>query len=255
MQIIQKLPLAVLFSSISFFSTAEEGIYDNFEVLGLGIGYGSDQSIYKGGKTEGSITPGVEVQWGPLFLRGGQLGSYLYGGENFGIAAAIGMGDEVGSTDRGDSDDLKDMTKLDDVTTGSIMFFYEADFGDIDFVLTSDISGKHKGQTAALSYAYPIELSSRWELAPSISAQWVSGKTNNYYYGVTQTDVKADRAYYKAGSGVNYSAGLSAMYEITEHHGLMFDASYTRYSSQVTDSPIVDRKSSSGVSVMYQYRF
>lgn len=114
--------------------------------------------------------------------------------------------------------------------------------------------GSSDGQTFSIGlnrgFAY-----GRFRLTPRVSAQWVSDKYVDYYYGVRAAEVRVDRPYYEGESTVNVEAGLRVDYRLTQNQGLYLDVSATRLGSGIKDSPIVDRSHSTAVRIGYLYRF
>lgn len=250
---LKRLPALIavgLFANTSLAADSDSDNEFNYAIGALAFTYSSP---YIGGEQQTQLFPYLEFNYGPIFFEGGSLGSHLYGGDNWGIAAAVSL-DFMGDTERGDSRQLSDMEELDHVINGSLIVFYETDWGEFDLSLTTDISNNHDGQTAALSYSYPIK-AGNWYFSPSVSAQWFSEEVANYYYGVGARDVKANRPLYNADSGINYSISLMADYAITEQHHLIFDISTTIYSDEIKNSPIVDESSSTSFGAGYIFRF
>lgn len=219
----------------------------------LGLVAFQDQSLYLGGDDEIEVFPYIEARWGRFFFEGTSLGVDLYEDNGLSINASISP-EGVGDTDRDGSRRLNDMEDFDTVINGQFEISYEADWGEIGMSLGADISSTHDGYKAELSYSYPFELG-RWMIEPSVSAEWVSKEENQYYYGVSTRDVRSDRPFYEPDSGVNYGVGINAIYPFFERHAIIFQAEYTSYSSEITDSPIVDRDNTAEIGVGYIYRF
>ncbi|TQV88032.1 MipA/OmpV family protein [Aliikangiella coralliicola] len=248
-----KILFISLFALYSFSAFAFSGENNKEESFILGPGVFSIESPYIGGKTQTMAFPYIEYSWGPLFIEGGTLGSHIFGGDNWGIAAAID-GDFLGDTDRGDSNQLADMQELDDVINGSIKMFYHQNWGAIELSLSKDISDNHDGSSASLSYSYVVELGN-WEVIPSVGANWFSEDVSNYYYGVSLVDARANRPFYSPDSGVNYNAGISTIYSFDKNNSLMLNLTTESYSDQIKDSSIVDKSGSTTFGSIYIHRF
>lgn len=218
-----------------------------------GIFVEGEQSLYLGGDDQVQVFPYLSARWGRFFFEGGSLGAYIYEDNNWSVTGGISL-DGIGDDDRDDSDALADMVKLDLVILGQFEVGYEADWGQIDLTVGADISNAHDGYQAELSYSYPIELG-RWIIEPSVNVEWVSKEINQYYYGVTQVDVRPDRPFYQPKSGVNYGAGVTVTYPFRNRHAIVFSAGYTTYSKEVTDSPIVARDNTGQFGLGYFYQF
>ncbi len=249
---LKKTCLTIAFVGCASPLLAAESEQDGVEIS-IGLMGGQMQSPYLGGEDQSFVFPMLDISWGPLFFRGGTLGTFIYGDENFAIAAGISP-DFIADKDRGDSKLLSDMTELDTVINGTLLMIYQSDFGEFELKYDADISDKHDGNVVSLSYSYPMQFN-RFEFRPYFGVQKVSEEVNQYYYGVSQADVINTREFYMPEAGVNYNAGLSTIYSINAHHNIMFDVAGTFYSDEIKDSPIVDDSSSLSVSLGYFYRF
>ena len=220
--------------------------------LAAGAGVSVEQSPYLGGKASVEVLPVLFVQMGRFYLRGPTLGAELFDGDDLSVSAGISL--DFADTHRGDSPQLADMAKLDDVWLGEIEMSYEADWGELGLSLAADVSGTHDGYLAGFSYGYPLELGA-WQIEPEVGVEWRSAKVSRYYYGVGANDVRSDRPFYEPDAGMNYELGVTATYPFAERHALSLEAGVEWLSSEVSDSPIVERDSVASVGVSYLFRF
>lgn len=212
-----------------------------------------EHSPYVGGDNGVEILPRWFVQMGRLFLRGPALGVYLYGGDDLSVSAGISL--ELADTHRGGSPQLADMTEVDDVLLGEVEVSYEADWGELDLSLAVDVSGTHDGFLVGLSYSYPLEIG-RWAgIEPKFGMTWHSAEVNRHYYGVAAADVLSARPLYEPDAGMSYEFGVAVTYPFAERHALSLEAGTEWLSTEVSDSPIVDRDTLSSVGVSYLFRF
>ena len=219
--------------------------------LAVGAGVSVEQSAYVGGKDGAEVLPVLFAQVGRFYLRGPTLGVDLLDGENLSVSAGISL-DLADSRD--DSPQLADMAKLHDVWLGEVEASYEADWGEVGFSLAADVSGTHDGFLAGFSYGYPLELGSL-QIEPEVGVEWHSAKVNRYYYGVGAAGVRPDRPFYEPDAGVNYELGVTVTYPFAERHALSLEVEAEWLSSEVSDSPIVERESVASVGVSYLFRF
>jgi MipA family protein len=220
---------------------------------GLGAFFMAQASIFAGGKDELEVYPWFEAEWGRLSLSGPSLGFLVHEGDNWGVAAAVEL-DFSGDTDRGDSQQLSDMNDLNEAVLASLQMFYEADWGEMEFTIGSDIGVGHKGYLANIGYGYPMEFRG-WEIEASIEIGWSSKEINRYFYGVSAMEVRANRSFYQPNAVINYEVGLSAMYSFNQRHSLFVEAENTFYSSEIRNSPIVSGSNAFVASIAYVYHF
>ena len=220
--------------------------------VAVGAGASVEQSPYVDGKDSVEILPLLFVQMDRFFLRGPTLGVDLYDGDDLSVSTGISL--DFADTHRGDSPQLADMAELDDVLLGEIEVSYEADWGELGLSLAADISSTHDGFLAGFSYGYPLELG-RWQIEPEVGVEWHSAKVNRHYYGVGAADALPSRPLYEPDAGMNYELGVTVTYPFSERHALSLEAGVEWFSTEVSDSPIVERDNIAGVGVSYLFRF
>jgi outer membrane protein len=105
----------------------------------------------------------------------------------------------------------------------------------------TDVSNTTDGNTATLGLSHPFRLSARWNLTPSIGAEWQSAEVVDYYYGVRASEATATRPAYTGRDTVNLRLGLVARYRFADPWSLFVGASRVRLGSGIADSPWVVR--------------
>jgi outer membrane protein len=118
------------------------------------------------------------------------------------------------------------------------------------------LSGGTEGVIGDASLSYPIELSSRFKLTPTVGTTWANRKHNDGYFGVTPAESLASGLpQFTAGSGFkDVSAALTASYRLTDRITLSATASATSLLDSVKDSPIVIHKTQPAGIVTVTYR-
>ena len=265
---IKKLSLSMLLSStVSFAALAETDYVDktshrtslfrgNLHTDSswlLGIGAYSFDSLYVGGKSRTQAIPYFSYQSEHFFFDGATLGLSAKPTDNLRLSAIITSG-FIGDNNRGDSSQLADMHKLKDVINGGFALDYSGNYGDINFEVVKELSNRHKGTNASFTYSLNISLGD-WVFIPAIGTSWFSSDVSQYYYGVQEDEVTSSRAIYQPKSGFNYNAGLTLIRPFAEHHNIGLTFSHDKFSSEITDSPIVDRNNVNTVGLFYVYSF
>lgn len=118
-----------------------------------------------------------------------------------------------------------------------------------------DASGNSKGQRFSLGLEKTWRFGHQFMLTPRLGAHWHDKKYVDYYYGVRDSEVRADRPAYQGKSGVNAELGVRGIYMFDQRHSLMMDVEVTRLASSIKDSPLVDRSTENRVFLGYLYRF
>ena len=212
----------------------------------------TEQSPYLGGDNRDRFLPQLFVQWGRFYVRGPAAGVYVYGGDGWFVSTGVVL--DLEDTERGDSSQLADMIDLDLVLLGEIVVSREADWGELELSLAADISGKHDGYLAGLSFSIPLE-AGPLQIEPKAGIKWHSAAVNRYYYGVSAADALATRPRYEPDSGVTTELGATVTYPFADRHALQLEAGTEIFPGAVTDSPIVERDSRVRFGIGYIYRF
>ena len=244
--------MALLLSAGVYAEGDGDGRDDRQLFLAAGATLAMEQSLYLDGDDGVELLPLWYVQLGPVFLRGPAIGSYLYAGDGLTVSAAISL--DLRDTSRGDSRRLSNMVELDQAVLGELEVSREVAWGELGFSFAADISGTHDGYLVGLSYGYPVAVG-RWEIEPQVGIEWQSAGVTRYYYGVSAADVLPTRPLYESGAGVNYELGVTLTYLLAERHSLQLETRAELLSSEVSDSPIVERDNRVNISVGYLFRY
>jgi MipA family protein len=119
---------------------------------------------------------------------------------------------------------------------------WQTDYGTINAQWGFDIGGASHGQTVDLQYIKSIFSSRTLRVNSNIGVTWNDQKLNDYYFGVGLNETSPLRPNYVAGSGVEFRAGFTGAYSVTNESFLLFGASLTRLSDQQANSPIVETR-------------
>lgn len=120
--------------------------------------------------------------------------------------------------------------------------------------LVTDISDRHNGQEAWVSWAYPYT-NGRWDLVPSVGAVWKSGKNADYYFGVRDEEAQPGLPAYEANASFNPFVRLSLSYTLSAHWKVLSVLRYEALDNEILDSPaVVDKYVSTAFFGLY-YEF
>jgi len=122
---------------------------------------------------------------------------------------------------------------------------------------TKGISGGTEGMVADASLSYPIEITSRFKLTPTIGASWASRKHNDGYFGVTDSESLASGLpRFTAASGFkDASVSLTASYRLTDGITVSATGGATSLLGTVNDSPLVVHKTQPSGIIALSYRY
>ena len=116
------------------------------------------------------------------------------------------------------------------------------------------MTGKSKGFKTGLKYTAIVELD-QWVFVPFASVDYKSEDFVDYYFGVTQNEVAANRKAYKADGAFSYNLGYKLVMPLTDNLELTQTSAFTRLGSDIADSPLVDSANQwvVGASVAYYF--
>jgi outer membrane protein len=182
--------------------------------------------------------PAIDIRqdWFTASLRNG-VGIVPFAGQNFemGVSAVFVQGYRQKDVPRG-IDKLKG-------ALGARIF---ANARAAGFVATAGVvkvaTGAQKGVLADVTLSYPVPVSSRFTLAPSISATWASRKYNDGYFGISEPEALASGlSRFSARSGFKDSSTmLTATYRLSDRLTLSATGGVTALIGDAKNSPLVD---------------
>jgi outer membrane protein len=118
------------------------------------------------------------------------------------------------------------------------------------------VSGGTKGMVADASLSYPLRVSPRFTLTPTIGTTWADRKYNDRYFGISAAEALASGLpQFTAGSGFkDVSGALTASYRLTDRISVSATGSVSSLLGEVKDSPIVEKKTQPSGILTLTYR-
>ena len=224
--------------------------------LAVGLRMSVEQSPYRGVGDKVEVLPLIHYRQGPFQIttEDGLVFSYdLLVKDEFtcGPIAVLSTGDGF---EVDDSSYLEGMDEPDSIAMNAGVFcIYENSIAEFELMFLNGTTG-HTGQEFELSIGHTWELE-HFEIEPSVTIEYQSSSATDYFYGVSRSESRPGRRYYKPGSAINFSVGLMAEYELTPKIDLVGMVEYTWLDSSISNSSIVDRDSIVEVffGVMYSF--
>lgn len=210
---------------------------------GIGAGIGVSNSIYKGAEDKAYPVPLLDVNYGNFYIKGITPGYFFFKGEDLSLSVFVDpmAGFPIKAKDMGhgytniDDRDFQAMIGLrTDLNTGIAGIRTGA---SVQF-------GEH-GSEAKLSAFRPYHINNKFTLVPGIHIKGFSGDYTNYYFGITSDEVHRSSTdkltkEYKADTAYSFGANLSAEYKYNEKVSFIGILGVEKFSSEITDSPIVN---------------
>lgn len=122
---------------------------------------------------------------------------------------------------------------------------------------TQVVSGGTKGLVADASVSYPIQVSERFTLIPTLGTTWANKKHNDRYFGVSPAESAASGLpRFTSGSGFKDVSGMvTAAYRLSDRVTLSATGGVTALLGNAADSPIVEEEAQPYGLLTLSYRF
>ncbi|MEE3650605.1 MULTISPECIES: MipA/OmpV family protein [unclassified Brenneria] len=222
----------------------------NVTQWGLGVGVGYEESPYEGVRSSFSPLPLLyfDDKWVHFFANKLDLKVGRWSDVSVTLRGEYALGDGYKGSD---SSALSGMEKRKGAFWYGPTVAWNTGFGTLSGEF---LTAGSKGQKSKIHFGKDFNYT-RWSLTPYVSAEWLSHKNVDYYYGVRESETRAGRAAYDGESTYNFSLGSRFDYRLAEHQKLGIDISLTRLGRGVTDSPLVDHSVVPAASLYYLYQF
>lgn len=218
---------------------------------GLGIGLGSESRPYRGVDNHVAVLPLVlyENRWIHFFGNTLDFKLGTFDQFSFTLRAKYALNDGYKSSD---SVALHGMDERKGSAWGGVAGTWDNPYAKLSLEWLT--AGSTKGNTVKLGVerSFPV---GAFQLTPHLSTTWMDSKYVNYYYGVKQSEVTADRAAYTGKSTTNIEFGVRADYPLTRNQIITLDIGDLQRGSGIKDSPLVDKLSAASVRLGYLYKF
>jgi len=240
------------------------GSYANEFNGSVGMGAGAVQSPYQGVGTQGTPIPGVDVSYGDYYIKAGDIpyttigfGYNFLKGSNYVLGTSINIGGfdvDRSKMDRGYNDLDKRNPQIELALKGTV------NTGWNGVIAEGYGSVGEEGGHLGTSLLRPFQASPRLTLVPKVSFTYFESDYTEYYFGITEGEAGRSRNYnidgeYNPGSAFVYGANLAVNYAYTEALSFYGFVGVDKFSSEVNNSPIVEKdviyKTGAGIS----YRF
>ncbi len=154
----------------------------------------------------------------------------------------------------GDSTSLAGMQERKASAWIGVTSTWHTPLADVNVEWMSDASSNSKGQKARMQIARRFGWQSL-SLTPRAQVDWLDGKYVDYYYGVRPEEATLARPAYLGRSAITQSIGLRVDYSIAAPHQVFIDFSVSRLPTEITNSPIIERRTTPRAFMGYLYRF
>lgn len=211
---------------------------------GVGIGAGVSNNIYKGDKTQAYPIPLFDVDYGNFYLKAATLGYRFY--KNDKLSTSIYIDPLAGFPIKGKDmkNGYKNIDDRDFQVMGGIRLDAETGIYGIRTGLNAQF-GEHGAEGRASLYKMYFA-NNKLTIIPGIHFRGFSKHYTDYYFGVTSKEVERSsrdnlKNEYKGGTAYSYGAVITLDYKLAENVSLDSFFGIEKFSSDISDSPIVER--------------
>ncbi len=219
----------------------------------VGLGVATSQRPYAGDSNKTIPFPFVSYEngWFRIAGIGADLKLGAAGPFTFALRAKYALADGYKS---GDAPILNGMQDRKGSLWLGPAVQWNSDVAKLSFEVLGDTLGKSKGIEARFGAEHDFHAGS-FMFTPHAAAEFVDRKYVDYYYGVTAAEAAADRPAYAGRSTVNLEAGLRTAFVVDKANSVFVDAGVKALGKGITDSPLVDRKTTASFAAGYIHRF
>ncbi len=221
---------------------------------GLGVGASITHSQYKGIGNDNSFLPLVtyESKYAKLFGNFLDIKLPSEGPLDFSLRTKVALGEGYKASKSPYLSGMK--SRNGSIYLGAATTLH-AGFADLSFDYLKDVSGNSKGSQLQFGIDHSFSFDRRYQVTPHASITRLDAKYVDYYYGVKASEATATRPEYLGRSTTETEFGVRFGFLITRNQRLLLDVSDTHWGSGISNSPIVDKKSTPGFKIGYIYGF
>ena len=209
--------------------------------LSLGFAMRGEREIYRDIGTEFEPSPFFMYENGRLEILandGVDATFRLLGNDwlSLGVSGSLLLGEGY---DPDESDYFEGMDEIGTLYSAGLQL--EAVWGnwEANLELQQDISGEHDGQEVEIGLFYTTSFAG-FELRPELNFTWMSAEVVDYFYGVSETEARPDRAAYSPGSSFEFGVELMVQRPLGAGFTVLGLAGVSAIGGDIKDSPLVD---------------
>lgn len=249
MKISQLKTLAVIASAMVCAHSAQAGSWS------LGAGALVMPEPYRGYQTRVYPVPIINYEGDNFYFRSFTAGYYLWKDEQNRLSVMGYYFPQRFKTSDTNDDRMKRLNDRRGTLMAGLAYSHDAQWGTLRTALSGDTLNNSNGLLADMTYLYRFTQDS-WSLVPGVGVTWSSKKQTNYYYGVSGNESRRSGLdSYSAGNSWTPYVELTANYQFNKDWTAFITGRYIRLPSEVKDSPMVNKSSTSILLTGVSYSF
>lgn len=203
-----------------------------------GVGIGVNQEIYRGYKRRTIPLPLIGYRGEKLSVYGPFVSYQLLQQGNVSFSAKLAP--RFAGFDESDSNVFAGMARRKSSLDAGFGVQWRKQGWLVEAETLHDLLGNSNGQEAKLAVGYGLRFGPV-QLEPKVGVSYSDSKLVDYYYGVRIEEATASRLTYRAGSAVNYNAGISLSTPVFFGGMTRLGIEHHWYDSSISNSPLTDR--------------
>lgn len=209
-----------------------------FGRIGAGVGIIFRSSPYRDyNGTVSQVIPAITYNGDRLQIFGPKVVLGLAGSGKLRLAATGRY--RIGVYDEDDSDFLKGMGDREDTFMAGLAIQAELPGGiDMSASYEHDVLDRIGGGEARLQFGKSLQ-AGVFRFSPAVAFNWTSSELSNHDFGVSDSQVTAERPAYLLDDVTSVEAGMGVFIEVTRDWLIIMNLAAESLSSEVTASPIV----------------
>lgn len=221
----------------------------------LGATVAVGEAPYKGYDTKVYPLPYFNYDSDLFYLRGLSAGYYVWKSPKDVISLDLSYSLIRFSPGSTDDHQLKQLDKRRGTMLAGVSYMHREAWGSLRASFAGDVLDNSNGFLGDLGYLYPIK-GNNWSVTPGVGVLWSSKNHNKYYFGVSSHESqRSGLSEYTPGDNWNPYIEFTANYKFNANWSTFFTGRMVVLSSEVKDSPMVSRSTTSAVATGVSYKF
>lgn len=251
-----KIFVLLLSMGTSTFSAVEAKENHTDEKWSIGAAVSHSQSPYKSYDNDTKVWPMLNYSKGKFFIRGKELGFEVWKSGAHKVDLGVSYYDLEFKRKDTSNAQLKMLDNRKATMMADISYSFASSTGGIKLKTSFDILDKSNGLLLDISYRYRLEVNKNLKLNPGLGLEWANKKQNDYYYGIASTEaMRSGLPSYSAKSGLTPYLFLEARYDMSKKLNVFVAGRINFLSSEIKDSPMVGKSTTTSVAAGLQYSF
>ncbi|MCH8491895.1 MAG: MipA/OmpV family protein [Idiomarina sp.] len=222
----------------------------------IGAAVLSSNPSYVGLKADTIAVPFLGYEGERYYFRGLSLGRHITRTRTEQLSLSINLEPFRFRPKESSDVAMQELDKRGFGASAGVNYQYNTRFGSFSADINTEITGRHNGQRANITYSLPLNRpGQRWQLAPEIRLNYTSKDYIRYYFGVSaEESARSGLPSYSGGHAFSPAIGFGGYYMFTHKLSVVGNLRLIRSASAITNSPMVQGRSARSLFLAISYR-